>query len=449
MKKRKVSAILLAVGMIVCGLAAHVNAEKMEEGSQLEAMYEEMQAEVQAEMEEFEQKAEAQQGANVVYTEIEEAMRVNPDAKENVYAEEYGGAYINENNNLVVCVTVEDMAQDIDANVISELSGEAAQQAKDVMAGNIEYKVVAHSYNELAAIQDEITDNYEKFYPAYREGTPEYELLTTITGIGLDEERNVVTVEIDGLSEQKITTFAALFGDYGCVEFEECAPAQNAETYYPGQKIYVRAPNDKGDIVPTGLSIGFRCKRTISSGTIQKGYVTCGHGCKDSEDGYVYVDYGNAANKTNPKGKIFDATFSGSVDASYIKRLSKEIKIGSKTCYDAAGNKYGDAIKRDSYMGGIPQGRVVYKCGATTYKTSGTVSHNTYNSILDGVVFRNRVRVEGEFSKKGDSGGIVYTYANNEYVPCGIISSGARYAPYFSVFVKASEIAYYLNVQPF
>lgn len=100
-------------------------------------------------------------------------------------------------------------------------------------------------------------------------------------------------------------------------------------------------------------------------------------------------------------------------------------------------------------MGGIPKGRVVYKCGAKTYKTSGTVSHNTYNSTLSGVAFRNRVRVEGEFSKKGDSGGIVYTYANNEYVPCGIISSGREQAPYFSVFVKASEIAYYLNVQPY
>ena len=43
----------------------------------------------------------------------------------------------------------------------------------------------------------------------------------------------------------------------------------------------------------------------------------------------------------------------------------------------------------------------------------------------------------------------MYTYANNGYAPCGIISSGAKKAPYFSVFVKASEIAYYLNVQPY
>ena len=43
----------------------------------------------------------------------------------------------------------------------------------------------------------------------------------------------MVTVEIDGLSEQKITTFASLFGDYGCVEFEEGVAVQNAIEYDP------------------------------------------------------------------------------------------------------------------------------------------------------------------------------------------------------------------------
>lgn len=203
MKKLKVSAMMLAACMAVCGLPVHVNAEKMEEssgGSQLEMMYEEKQAEVQAEMELLQQKAEAQQGANAAYAEIEEAMTVNPGAEENVYAEEYAGAYINDNNTLVVCVTAEDMGRDIDANVISQLSGEAARQAQDVMAGNIEYKVVEHSYNELAHIQDEIADTYERLYPAYGEGTLEYDLLSTMTGIGLDQEKNVVTVEIDELS---------------------------------------------------------------------------------------------------------------------------------------------------------------------------------------------------------------------------------------------------------
>ena len=41
------------------------------------------------------------------------------------------------------------------------------------------------------------------------------------------------TIEIDGLSEQKITTFASLFGDYGCVEFEEGVAVQNAIEYDP------------------------------------------------------------------------------------------------------------------------------------------------------------------------------------------------------------------------
>jgi len=440
--------------MIVCGLPAHVNAEKMEEssgGSQLEAMYEEMQAEVQAEMEGFEQKAEAQQGANAAYAEIEEAMRVNPEAEENVYAEEYGGAYINENNKLVVCVTAEDLAQDIDANVVSELSGETAQQAQDVMAGDIEYKVVAHSYNELAGISDEIADNYEKFYPVYGEGTSEYELLSTITGIGLSQKRNVVTVGINELSEQKITTFVSLFGDYGCVEFEEYPPAQDAETYYPGRKIFILVRNSKGIIEPSWMSIGFRCKRTVSSGTTQYGYVTCGHGCKDSVDGYIYVKMSDAENSTNPKGKICDPTYLGSVDASYIKRLNKEIKIASRTYYDASGGRNGDKLKTNAYMGVLAEGRVVYKCGAKTYKTSGTISDNYYKTTMNGVSFINLVKVEPKFCEKGDSGGIVYTYANGEYWPCGIIKGcpAKEELNVYGFYVKASEIAHYLNVQPY
>ena len=454
MKKLKVSAMMLAACMAVCGLPVHVNAEKMEEssgGSQLEMMYEEKQAEVQAEMELLQQKAEAQQGANAAYAEIEEAMTVNPGAEENVYAEEYAGAYINDNNTLVVCVTAEDMGRDIDANVISQLSGEAARQAQDVMAGNIEYKVVEHSYNELAHIQDEIINTYEKLYPAYGEGTPEYELLSAITRIGLDEEKNVVTVGIDELSEQKINNFTSLFGEYDCLEFEECAPYQETETYYPGRGIFIRSRDSKGRLCIDNISIGFRCYRISSKGNKQYGYVTCGHGCKDSVDGYVYASRSSAENQTNPKGIICNPTFSGSVDASFIRRINKDIKIGAKTYYDAAGNKYGDNIKRNAYMGGIARGAVVYKCGAASYKTSGYVTNNSDRFCLDGVWYNNFVRVDSKFCIEGDSGGIVYTYSNNEYVPCGIISgrSGDKNPDVYGYFSKASEIAYFLNVTPF
>lgn len=103
-------------------------------------------------------------------------------------------------------------------------------------------------------------------------------------------------------------------------------------------------------------------------------------------------------------------------------------------------------------MGGIAKGRVVYKCGSTTYKTSGCVSDNNFKVTSDGgVTFTNFVKVDSNFCKRGDSGGIVYTYADNEYVPCGIISGKSKdeNPNVFGYFVKASEIVYFLNVTPF
>ncbi len=165
----------------------------------------------------------------------------------------------------------------------------------------------------------------------------------------------------------------------------------------------------------------------------------------------MYASKSGAENQTNPKGIICNPTFSGSVDASFIRRINKEIKIGAKTYYDASGNKYGDNIKRDAYMGSIAQGRVVYKCGASSYKTSGYVKDNSYRLFLEGVNFKNFVKVDSKFCIDGDSGGIVYTYSNNEYVPCGTISgsSSDKNPDVYGFFVKASEIAYFLNVNPF
>lgn len=243
MKKIIEIAVILAacIGLAAFGFVSHVDAEKQADaekieesgGERLAQLYEEKKArtqtpwdgEAEAEMEQAQKKSEAQQGAVDAYDVMEEAMAVRSEPGEHVvYVEEYAGSYINDKNKLVVCVTTEDLARRIEADVIGKLGGEAA----DIMAGNIEYKVVAHSYNKLADVQDEIGDNYEKFYPEYKEGTPEYELLTAIAGIGLSQERNVVTVEVDELSEQKIHTFHSLFGEYDCVEFEGGAPVEFA-----------------------------------------------------------------------------------------------------------------------------------------------------------------------------------------------------------------------------
>ena len=179
----------------------------------------------------------------------------------------------------------------------------------------------------------------------------------------------------------------------------------------------------------------------------QYGYVTCGHGCKDSIDKRIY-----ASSKTGAeaKGIICDPTYSGSVDASYIKRVNKEIKIGAKTFYDASGGRNGDKLKTNVYKRGLAQNTVVYKCGVTTYKTSSCVSSQRFTKTLNGVKFINLTKVNSAFCQGGDSGGIVYTYQDNEYWPCGIVKGhGGSGADGYAFFFKASEIANVLNVEPY
>ncbi len=185
----------------------------------------------------------------------------------------------------------------------------------------------------------------------------------------------------------------------------------------------------------------------ILNGKTQYGYVTCGHGCKDSIDKRIY-----ASSKTGAeaKGIICDPTYSGSVDASYIKRVNKEIKIGAKTFYDASGGRNGDKLKTNVYKRGLAQNTVVYKCGVTTYKTSSCVSSQRFTKTLNGVKFINLTKVNSAFCQGGDSGGIVYTYQDNEYWPCGIVKGhGGSGADGYAFFFKASEIANVLNVEPY
>ncbi len=128
----------------------------------------------------------------------------------------------------------------------------------------------------------------------------------------------------------------------------------------------------------------------------------------------------------------------------------EEVKIGAKTFYDASGGRNGDKLKTNVYKRGLAQNTVVYKCGVTTYKTSSCVSSQRFTKTLNGVKFINLTKVNSAFCQGGDSGGIVYTYQDNEYWPCGIVKGhGGSGADGYAFFVKASEIANVLNVEPY
>lgn len=102
------------------------------------------------------------------------------DGTEVVYEDEYAGSYL-EDDTLVVCMT-----QKQDEDICSDTE-------------DVECRIVEHSYNELSEVQDKLSELYTQLYERYADGSPEKELLSAISGFGVDEELNAVVVEIVGL----------------------------------------------------------------------------------------------------------------------------------------------------------------------------------------------------------------------------------------------------------
>lgn len=215
---------------------------------------------------------------------------------------------------------------------------------------------------------------------------------------------------------------------------EDCA------TYKPGSAIYIIVSRTSVNIGYISCSMGYRAYRNTSESVtgFQNGFVTCGHGVMDSVDKKVY----SSSSFSTVIGTVETSMYSGSVDASFVKKNSG-VSIDTSVQYNKnGGTSNTDSIATYEYMTSVANGSTVNKVGATTYKTSAKVISTNYTVTISGTKFTNTTKTES-FVKSGDSGGIVYTYYNSKYVPAGIVKADNGS---YSVYIKASEILKYMNV---
>jgi len=135
-----------------------------------------------------------------------------------VYTDYCGGVYLNEEGNLVVCVTKD---YDLDSGLIEKYT-----ENEDVMI-----QVVDYPYYILEKESDYIRDQLERLREAFDNGTEKEacgnadivrvkELMDSISGWGLSESANRVIVGIRDLDEEKIETFRSVISDKRIVDFE-------------------------------------------------------------------------------------------------------------------------------------------------------------------------------------------------------------------------------------
>lgn len=341
----------------------------------------------------------------------------------NYYQEYYGGSYIDVDK-LVVCVT--------DTYAYSHFGEDILNEEL------VEFKKVDFSFNELLDLRSDIEDKLIAYYAEYKDiDTAEFNLLSAIAGIWISQRDNCIVIDIANLTEEKENTFWSLFGENEHI----CLNGTNdmnkdAAVFKPGRALY--------SILSSGVirtSMGYRALWKPKDKAVY-GFTSCAHGIQDSIDKKIYM--GVKCEKV--MGTVRTKKYSGSVDASFIQIASGH-SVGTTVKYsDSIGGTVNpDTIASNIYMTSVQEGSLVYRIGATTFKTVGVITDTDYKATINGTTFINMAKTTNPI-KHGDSGGLVYTYYDSKYVPCGIIKG---YGTDFTFYIKASRIADTIHVYPY
>ncbi len=309
------------------------------------------------------------------------------------YPDSYGGAYINDEKELVIQVTC------LDEN-IKEYYGDI------IDLSGVRFEEVGHSLFELRNIKADLLEDIE-----IGEGTG-------IAGVGIDMQDNSVAIytvvnskdisvkDLAGITRKVARTTDKVKYIPVCGYDNTCAAV------YPGTAI---------NTASTSRSIGFWAKN--SSGDL--GIVTAPHSS---------ISYGTTMKIGGTNfGTAQTPKFSGNTDAVFIKRTNTTF---SPSRYISG---WDCNIKSRSYIV-LPVGASSRSKGITSGCRRGIVKDTNYTTSygIKDTVLTTAV------SKAGDSGGVVI---NDSELDClvGIIT-GSQGSTNYQIYVKAKNILDNLNV---
>jgi len=402
-------AVLTALGLMLTGinmpnLTVHAeshlssNAEMLKEKCQKDNTVEKLKEDEEL----IENRAESKDNYKKVIKKIKKAN--------DTYNSHYAGSYLNKDQELVVLTCGDDKSL---KESIENTCGE----------DEVIFKKAKYSYNELNDAYDEITNYMNK--------------VDFISAVYVDDTNNIVVVRLNEYSLKNIKKTKNEVKNSKLLKFEKSGDIEEsaAKTVYPGQKICI------GDYL---FSMGFRAYYETKNGVV-KGFVTAGHNTKVGDKVY----YVTSNNNTVPIGTVKYRKFSGKVDASFVA-LSGDNQASNKVYYNSEKNTNkasGVNLCKDCLL--LPEvGDTVYKAGATTYLTKGTIESTKFTANFNdmGITIKNLILTTC-VAGKGDSGGILYENdcGNHEIVgvQSGVITQSQigknnRYKE--SIFTSADEI---------
>ncbi len=317
------------------------------------------------------------------------------------YPNNYGGSYINDDNNLVIKLT--------ENNAVSR------KIVTDVI-DNVIVEKCEYSYGELLAASNTIMEKLGN----YNNDLKYENFCTDVKGCAIDDEYNIIKVYIDNLDESKILWFKNKIDDSSYISFEEFEGSINEEVLYSGQ----------GFKIPSSLfSSAFRVIRTIDTGR-QYGFLTCAHGLNVGD--VVRSDSGDAI------GTVRLRKYEGAYDISYVQLYNKSgysnTIVNSPYTLNATNDDLCHPVKN----------QLVYFYSRYDYDVFGKITSTNVSFNYNGKSFSGLIGANYP-SRGGDSGGLVCTVPNNQSSnPVGIHKGTFGEYKVFTSAVKAINL-WYLN----
>lgn len=353
-----------------------------------------MQEKISFELNELEVKYVQKQQKSIAYYQriLEEATDLSIKKNESI-DDLYGGAYIDSDGKLKVYI--KDMKSDF-VKKINAVSSEI-----EVCLGEYTLKELTEIKNEIDNFQRNRSDKFGETFHAW----------------WLDDSANRIIVAFDELTDEKIKIFKNIVIDSNAIVFTQAkGKAQNEATLLkPGGKI----TGENG----SNYSIGYAVE--LNGG---KGILTSAHGSTRKVQAGQKFFYGS-----NEIGRCLKTELGGSLDVSFVSVTNRNFFISNTI--EIIQRELSTEIRYPS------AGTIVFKAGATTGVTSGTILSTNYSGMIDGEIFSNLTTTNYN-SAAGDSGGVVfYVPSDGIRYTVGIHKGGVDYdAPDVKSFVKAGEI---------
>lgn len=346
---------------------------------------------------------------------------------DNKYPSYYGGAYIDDKNDLVV-VLVEK----------SEVAKEKVRKA----CGNVNVQFVDGnvSFEYLKNLQECYSKRYEQLYLEKEEknlSILEKELLKCFAGSYIDEKNNELVLEIKGITSDKIEVLKSLFGNDKYVRFENGGDMDlSATEWRVGRMIHFTNSSGKKD----GISTGYRAYFIDDNGNRYNGFVTAGHAVKTGQ--YVYT----SATMTNANllGLCMVSYYQNGIDGAFVAINNINYQASNTTYYsNNTGSTTGSlvdllptTIATDS---DFIQNMLVFFVGGVSYLKSGKIISGSYTHYELGHTYSDIVTTTIP-TQNGDSGGCLFLAKNGGFATGGTLMGELPYgASEMSCFSKAAR----------